>query len=133
MQVRDLVALGRYPHGGAFSAPTAQDRAAVAQAIVRADIATLVDRSTDTLSGGEWQRVRIARALAQGGRAIVLDEPTTYLDIAHEMAVFELCDSLARQGLCVVLRQPSVEPGRTLRRPDRVVASGACRRGGITE
>jgi len=75
----------------------------VAQAIVRADIAPLVDRSTDTLSGGEWQRVRIARALAQGGRAIVLDEPTTYLDIAHEMAVFERCDALARQGLCVIL------------------------------
>lgn len=103
MQVRDLVALGRYPHGGAFTAPTAEDREAVAQAIVRADIAALVDRSTDTLSGGEWQRVRIARALAQGGQAIVLDEPTTYLDIAHEMAVFELCDTLARQGLCVIL------------------------------
>jgi len=103
MQVRDLVALGRYPHGGAFTPPSAEDREAVASAIRRADVEALVDRATDTLSGGEWQRVRIARALAQGGRAIVLDEPTTYLDIAHEMAVFELCDALARQGLCVIL------------------------------
>ena len=93
------------PHDEVASPPcdAAPEELAVAQAIVRADIAALVDRSTDTLSGGEWQRVRIARALAQGGQAIVLDEPTTYLDIAHEMAVFELCDGLARQGLCVIL------------------------------
>jgi iron complex transport system ATP-binding protein len=60
-------------------------------------------RRTDELSGGEWQRVRIARALAQGARALVLDEPTTFLDIAHEMAVFELLDALAREGQAVLL------------------------------
>jgi iron complex transport system ATP-binding protein len=103
LRVRDFVALGRYPHTGAFSGPTAADRSAVSSAIDRADVASLADRSTDELSGGEWQRVRIARALAQGGRVVVLDEPTTFLDIAHEMDVFELLDALARAGQCVLL------------------------------
>ena len=58
----------------------------------------LQHRRTDELSGGEWQRVRIARALAQEAPVIVLDEPTTFLDIAHEMAVFELLDDSRRKG-----------------------------------
>lgn len=103
MQVRDFIALGRYPHGGAFAGRSAEDRAAIDRAVVRADVAPFLDRPTDALSGGEWQRVRIARALAQGGRALVLDEPTTFLDIAHEMAVFELLDALARGGQAVLL------------------------------
>jgi len=103
MEVRDFIALGRHPHGGAFSGRTAEDRAAIARAVARASVAPFLDRRTDELSGGEWQRVRIARALAQGGRALVLDEPTTFLDIAHEMAVFELLDSLAREGQTVLL------------------------------
>ena len=103
MQVREFIALGRYPHGGTFAGRTPEDREALARAIARADVASFLDRPTDALSGGEWQRVRIARALAQGGRALVLDEPTTFLDIAHEMAVFELLDSLARAGQSVLL------------------------------
>lgn len=103
MDVRDFVALGRYPHGGAFSGHSAADHAAIARAVDRAGVREFLDRRTDELSGGEWQRVRIARALAQGGRALVLDEPTTFLDIAHEMAVFELLDSLAREGHAVLL------------------------------
>lgn len=101
--VRDYIALGRHPHGGPFAGRTADDRAAIARAVERADVAQFLDRPTDALSGGEWQRVRIARALAQGGDALVLDEPTTFLDIAHEMAVFELCDALAREGQTVLL------------------------------
>lgn len=62
-----------------------------------------MERRTDQLSGGEWQRLRIARALAQGGEALVLDEPTTFLDIGHEMALFELLADLAREGLAVLL------------------------------
>ena len=103
LSARDFIALGRYPHGSAFSGPSTADRDAITSAVERADVGALADRSTDELSGGEWQRVRIARALAQGGRALVLDEPTTFLDVAHEMAVFELLDSLARSGLCVLL------------------------------
>lgn len=103
MEVRDFIALGRYPHGGPFSGHTPEDRAAIARAVERASVGEFLGRRTDELSGGEWQRVRIARALAQGGRALVLDEPTTFLDIAHEMAVFELLDSLAREGQAILL------------------------------
>ena len=83
--------------------PTAADRAAVDDAVRRTDIAVLLDRRTDELSGGEWQRVRVARALAQGAGALVLDEPNSYLDIAHEMALFELLDGVARAGTAVLL------------------------------
>ena len=55
------------------------------------------------LSGGEWQRARVARALAQGGDAFVADEPTTFLDVAHEMLVFEILGRLARDGRAVLL------------------------------
>lgn len=103
MRVQDYIALGRHPHGGPFAGRSAADRDAVSRAIARADVAAFAERNTDELSGGEWQRVRIARALAQGGRALVLDEPTTFLDIAHEMAVFELLDTLAREGQAVLL------------------------------
>lgn len=103
LAVRDFIALGRFPHGGPFARGGADDRAAIARAVDRADVRGFLDRRTDELSGGEWQRVRIARALAQGGRALVLDEPTTFLDVAHEMAVFELLDALAREGMGVLL------------------------------
>ena len=62
-----------------------------------------MNRRTDELSGGEWQRVRLARALAQGGEVLVLDEPGTFLDVGHEMAAFELLDALAREGRTVLL------------------------------
>jgi iron complex transport system ATP-binding protein len=102
-RVREYVALGRYPHLGLWRAPGEADDAAVADALEQAGVTALADRDTDALSGGEWQRVRIARALAQKAPALVLDEPTTFLDVAHEMAIFELLSSLARSGLAVLL------------------------------
>jgi iron complex transport system ATP-binding protein len=99
---REYIALGRYAHGGLFR--TAQsDDPAVDKAAERAGVTAFLERRTDQLSGGEWQRLRIARALAQGGEALVLDEPTTFLDIGHEMALFELLADLARSGLAVLL------------------------------
>jgi iron complex transport system ATP-binding protein len=102
-RVRDYVALGRYPHLGLWRAPANDDDAAVDRALGQAGVDDLANRDTDALSGGEWQRVRIARALAQETPALVLDEPTTFLDVAHEMAIFELLSSLARSGLAVLL------------------------------
>ena len=103
MIVRDYVALGRLPHRGAWGRDTAADRDAVHGALEDAGVGGLRDRSVDELSGGEWQRVRFARALAQGGAAFVADEPTTFLDVAHEMVVFELLGRLARAGKAVLL------------------------------
>lgn len=103
LPVRDYIALGRHPHGAAWSAASTSDDAAVARAISMAGVDDLTPRSTHELSGGEWQRVRIARALAQSGEALVLDEPNTFLDIAHEMGLFELLATLAGQGMTVLV------------------------------
>jgi iron complex transport system ATP-binding protein len=101
--VRDFIALGRYAHGGVWSGETPADRDAISAAAARAGVEAYLTRRTLELSGGEWQRVRVARALAQGGEALVLDEPTAFLDVAHEMAMFELLDALAREGRAVLL------------------------------
>lgn len=101
--VSEYVALGRFPHLGIWHAAEEADRRAIDASIEAAGIAGLSDRRIDALSGGEWQRVRLARALAQGGDALVLDEPTAFLDIAHEMSVFELLHGLARGGKAVLL------------------------------
>ena len=101
--VHEYVALGRFPHLGLWKARSSADEAAVERAIARAGVESLAHRRTDELSGGEWQRVRLARALAQEAPALVVDEPTTFLDIAHEMSIFELLASLAAGGLAVLL------------------------------
>jgi iron complex transport system ATP-binding protein len=103
LPVREYVAFGRYPHEGPWRAADLEDAEAIARALALAGVAEFAERSTHELSGGEWQRVRIARALAQGGRTLVLDEPTTFLDVAHEMAMFELFSRLARDGMAVLL------------------------------
>jgi iron complex transport system ATP-binding protein len=103
LPVREFVTLGRHPHRSAFGALTIADSGAVDRAIHLAGAEDTLSRSTDQLSGGEWQRVRIARALAQQAPIMVLDEPTAFLDVAHEMAVFELLDALARDGHCILL------------------------------
>jgi iron complex transport system ATP-binding protein len=99
LTVRDTVLLGRYPHLGPIAPPRPRDWAAVDRAMLQADVASLATRRIDTLSGGEWQRTRVARALAQEPEALVLDEPTIALDVRHEMEVFELIRGLVAGGL----------------------------------
>jgi ABC-type cobalamin/Fe3+-siderophores transport system ATPase subunit len=103
LRVADYVALGRFPHLGVWRSAIDRDRRAIADAMAMTGVAVLAERRVDSLSGGEWQRVRFARALAQGGDALVLDEPTAFLDVAHEMMVFELLHRLARAGQAVLL------------------------------
>ena len=103
MRVDEYVALGRYPRLGLWRSASSPDHTAVSSAMDRAEVSEFAERKTDTLSGGEWQRARIARALAQEAPALVLDEPTTFLDLGHEMALFELVHSLARDGMAVLL------------------------------
>jgi len=103
LTVSQSVELGRYPHLTPLAPLASDDLAAVARAMEVCDITHLGHRWTDTLSGGEWQRVRVARALAQDPTLLVLDEPTSELDIRHEMEVFELVKRLAAGGMGVVL------------------------------
>jgi len=104
IRVRDLVLLGRYPHRSGWGGVRDDDDTAVARALGRVDAERLADRWVDTLSGGEWQRVRVARALAQEPKLLVLDEPTTSLDVRHEMELFGLLEELAhRSGLGVLV------------------------------
>lgn len=96
--VADLVARGRYPHQGWFRRPSQQDDKAVADALVATDMAAFADQPVDALSGGQRQRVWIAMALAQGTDLLLLDEPTTFLDIHHQVEVLDLLTDLVRDG-----------------------------------
>ena len=103
-RVRETVLLGRYPHLSMWGRERAEDHAAVRRALAACDVEQLVDRWVWTLSGGEYQRVRVARALAQEPRFLVLDEPGMSLDLQHEMGLFELVRALVdNQGLGVLM------------------------------
>ncbi|GAA1437059.1 ABC transporter ATP-binding protein [Mycobacterium cookii] len=105
--VADLVGRGRHPHHGPFGRlgrTRQEDEQAVAEALVLTDTLELADRMVDELSGGQRQRVWIAMALAQGTDLLLLDEPTTYLDVAHQIEMLDLLAELnARRGTTIVM------------------------------
>lgn len=101
--VRGLVSHGRFPYLGLSRQMTTKDRAAVEEAMQVTGVARWANRDLRELSGGERQRVYLAMALAQGGQTILLDEPTTYLDVAAQFELLELLRTLADQGKTVLL------------------------------
>ncbi|WP_332718356.1 ABC transporter ATP-binding protein [Pelagibacterium mangrovi] len=104
IDVHDAVMLGRLPHQGFWSADTeTSDEAIVADALARVGMADFATRRFSTLSGGEQQKVQIARALAQQPRLILLDEPTNHLDLSAQIAVMEILRDLAADGLTILV------------------------------
>ncbi|SDN99818.1 ABC transporter ATP-binding protein [Geodermatophilus sp. DSM 45219] len=104
LTVGDLVARGRHPHQSWLRQWSRDDEAAVAEALTWTDMADLADRPVDELSGGQRQRAWISMALAQGTDLLLLDEPTTYLDLSHQIDVLELVARLhAERGRTVVV------------------------------
>lgn len=92
--VADLVARGRYPHQGLLRQWSAQDERIVEESMAATGVGELAERYVDELSGGQRQRVWIAMALAQQTPLLLLDEPTTFLDIQHQLEVLDLCAEL---------------------------------------
>ena len=101
--VHELVARGRYPYQSLLRQWSADDDAAVTEAMERTDVVGLANRHVSALSGGQRQRVWVAMALAQRTDILLLDEPTTYLDLAHQVDLLELCRDLnAEMGTTIV-------------------------------
>lgn len=104
LTVADLVSRGRHPHQAWYRQWSSDDEAAVAEALGWTGIADLAERAVDSLSGGQRQRAWISMALAQGTDVLLLDEPTTFLDLAHQVDVLDLVERLhTERGATVVL------------------------------
>jgi iron complex transport system ATP-binding protein len=103
LTVADLVARGRHPHQSWVRQWSSDDAGVVAEALRMTGVADLAHRPVDSLSGGQRQRVWISMTLAQGTDLLLLDEPTTYLDLAHAIDVIDLVDDLHEGGCTIVM------------------------------
>lgn len=103
LTVHELVAQGRYPHQNWFQQWSRDDEKIVDDALTTTDLTAFADRPVDTLSGGQRQRAWIAMALAQQTDVLLLDEPTTYLDMAYQVDVLDLLAELNEQGRTIIL------------------------------
>ncbi len=102
--VRDVVLMGRAPHQNAWMRPSDEDARVVDEALERCDLGALAARPVDQLSGGEQKRVAIARALAQKPQLLLLDEPGAFLDVRHQVMLYDLLDEIRAGGVaCVVV------------------------------
>ncbi|WP_062115444.1 ABC transporter ATP-binding protein [Aureimonas sp. AU40] len=144
MTVRELVALGRYPWHGPFGRFRETDRQKVAEALALTDTEAMGDRAVDALSGGERQRVWLAMLVAQDAECLLLDEPISALDIAHQIEILDLVRRLSHErgvGVIAVLHEVNMaarfcdeilalKGGRVVARgtPGEVVAAGPLRR-----
>ncbi|WP_323158468.1 Fe(3+) dicitrate ABC transporter ATP-binding protein FecE [Pseudomonas viridiflava] len=102
VSVRQLVAYGRSPHNSLWGRLSGADQHSVEQALQRMELETLADRPLSDLSGGQRQRAWLAMILAQDAAIVLLDEPTTYLDISHQVELLDLMRALSAEGKTVI-------------------------------
>lgn len=104
LTVHELVSYGRFPHQSGFGRLNDEDRRIIKWALKETGMAEYAERPIEALSGGQRQRVWIAMALAQGTELLLLDEPTTYLDLAHQLEILQLLDRLNKeQGRTILM------------------------------
>jgi iron complex transport system ATP-binding protein len=130
LAVGDRVALGRYPHRGPLARYTAEDEAAVSRALCLTEIEHLARRPLGTLSAGERQLALLARGLAQDPSLLLLDEPSSHLDVRHQLHLFRVLDEVRQQGVAVLvvvhdLQRASWASRVALLERGRIVAAGS--------
>lgn len=120
MTCREVAAAGRYPYTGTFGTLTAEDNRIVDEALAAVNASELSDRDFNSVSDGQRQRVLLARALCQQPKILILDEPTSYLDIRHKIMFFEILrKQVANSGIAVIMSMH--EPDLARRVSDKVL------------